>query len=122
MVFCSWLVSLVLSSVQAIMFRQVKHPNMEFYQCTSEMVVEMNSKMVIENGKAKFTFFGIDSEVIYTVYHFSFLFFVSAPALPLLVVVLTGSPGQAPNGVHRQRPHVSQVLSKKSEAGRKKEK
>ena len=87
MVFCSWLVSLVLSSVQAIMFRQVKHPNMEFYQCTSDMVVEMNSKMVIEKGKPKFTFFGIDSEVIYTVYHFSFLFFVYF--LPLICILIS---------------------------------
>ena len=87
MVFCSWLVSLVLSSVQAIMFRQVKHPNMEFYQCTSDMVVEMNSDLVITNGEPRFIFFGIDPEVIYTVYHFSFLFFVYF--FPLLCVLIS---------------------------------
>ena len=84
--FC-WVVSLLLSIPQAIMFRKVKHPNKEFHQCTSEMVIEMNSKVSVHNGKLVFDFFGLNIQLIYLLYHFSFLLFVYF--LPLLCIIIS---------------------------------
>ena len=87
MVVCSWLVSLALSSPQAIMFRKVKHPNIDFCQCTSDLILEMNSEIIIKNGEPTFLFFGIDPEILYSVYQFSFLFFVYF--LPLFCIIIS---------------------------------
>ena len=87
MVVCSWLVSLALSSPQAIMFRKVKHPNIDFCQCTSDLILEMHSEIIIKNGEPTFLFFGIDPEIIYSVYQFSFLFFVYF--LPLFCIIIS---------------------------------
>ena len=58
------------------MFRKLKHPAVEFYQCTTDMVVEEYSDQVVVDGETRFIFLGVDSETIYSIYHFSFLFFV----------------------------------------------
>ena len=72
----SWGVSLLLSSPQALMFRVVKHPYRDFYQCTSDLVFEMNSDLVMAGDKPTFLFFGIDPKILYKIYNFYFLFFV----------------------------------------------
>ena len=86
MVFSAWVLSFMLSIPQAMMFRKVKHPDMEFSQCTTDMVLEMHSDMVIQDGEISFLFFGINPHIIYSFYHFSFLFFVYF--LPLLVILI----------------------------------
>ena len=87
MVLCCWVVSLLLSLPQAIMFRKLKNPHLEFYQCTTMMVVETYSELVKEDNKLKFVFYGIDAVVVYNIYHFSFLFFVYF--LPLLCLIIS---------------------------------
>ena len=76
MVVISWIISTVLSLPQAFMFRKLKHPAVEFYQCTTDMVVEDYSKQTVVAGKIKFIFLGLDSDTVYNIYHFSFPFFV----------------------------------------------
>ena len=86
MVFCSWVVSLLLSSPQAFMFRKMKHPYLEFYQCTTNMVIESYSQLVVEGDKAMYLFFGVDSDTVYLLYHLSFLIFVYFLPLSCLLV------------------------------------
>ena len=87
MVLCCWVVSIILSFPQAIMFRKLKHPYLEFYQCTTKGVVEAYSDIVAENGKRKYSFYGLDPVKVYNIYHFSFLFFVYF--LPLFCLVIS---------------------------------
>ena len=89
MVFLAWLTSLLLSSPQALMFRKLKHPMLEFYQCTTNMVVETYSEMVLENGQHKLKFFGFDPTFIYKIYNGSFLFFVYFFPLFCLIISYT---------------------------------
>ena len=56
--------------------RLVKHPDTEFYQCSSELRLEMASDLYIEDGEVVFRWHGIDPKIIYAIYNFSFLFFV----------------------------------------------
>ena len=78
------MLSLILSSPQAIMFRKVKHPYTEYHQCTSEMVLEMISELEIKDGELVFHLLGLNLDLIYFVYHFAFLFF--AYYLPLFCI------------------------------------
>ena len=48
MVSLSWLVSLLLSSLQAAVFSQQKHPQVEFYQCTARNSIESFSQAVTD--------------------------------------------------------------------------
>ena len=89
MVFCSWMVSGVLSCPQAILFRKVKHPKMDFYQCTPIMFLETYSHIVIKDNRISFSFYGIDPKIIYTFYHFSFLFFVYFLPLTIMIISFT---------------------------------
>ena len=86
MVVVSWLVSIILSLPQAFMFRKMKHPAVEFFQCTTNNVVEDFSTMILEDGETKFIFLGLDSQTVYTLYHFSFPFFVFFFPLAFLIV------------------------------------
>ena len=76
MVAISWIVSSLLALPQAFMFRKLKHPEIDFYQCTTTFAIEDVSDEVQVDGKKIFLFLGFDSETIYTFYHLSFLFFV----------------------------------------------
>ena len=76
MVVISWTLSLLLSLPQAFMFRKLKHPAVEFYQCTTDMVVEEFSEQVVVAGETQFRLLGVDSDTVYSIYHFSFPFFV----------------------------------------------
>ena len=87
MVLCCWVVSFILSFPQAIMFRKLKHPHLEFYQCTTKSVVETYSDLVTEDGKLKLVFYGLDPVRVYNIYHFSFLFFVYF--LPLFCLIIS---------------------------------
>ena len=86
MVLFSWVLSFVLSSPQAMLFRKMKHPDMEFYQCTTKMVIENISTVVMDGDKAKYYFFGIESDIVYKIYHLSFLVFVYFLPLCCLLV------------------------------------
>ena len=87
MVGVSWFISLLLASPQAIMFRKLKHPAVDFYQCTTTLVVEEYADMVVEDKQTKFILLGLDSGTIYIIYHFSFLFFVFF--FPLVFLIIT---------------------------------
>lgn len=89
MVFISWVVSILLSCPQAMMFRKLKHPTMEFHQCTTTMVIESYSDIVIENGQAHIRFYGIDPSILYQLYSGSFLFFVYFFPLFCLIISYT---------------------------------
>ena len=89
MVFISWVVSILLSCPQALMFRKLKHPSLEFYQCTTNMVIESYSDIVIENSQAKIRFYGIDPSILYALYSGSFLFFVYFFPLFCLIISYT---------------------------------
>ena len=89
MVCISWTISLALASPQALMFRKLKHPSLEFYQCTTNMVIETYSEVVLENRQAKMKFFGIDPSVLYKLYSGSFLFFVYFFPLFCLIISYT---------------------------------
>merc|ERR1711892_373075 len=65
MVAVSWIISIILSLPQAFMFRKLKHPAVEFYQCTTDMVVEDYSTQTMVDGKIKFIFHGLDSDTVY---------------------------------------------------------
>ena len=81
------MVSIFLAFPQALIFRRLKHPELEFYQCTTSMAVEEFSEEVFVDGEIKFIFFGFDAERIYSFYHFTFLFFVFF--FPLAVLMVT---------------------------------
>ena len=53
MVCISWLISLTLASPQALMFRKLKHPSLDFHQCTTNMVIETYSEVGFEDQQAK---------------------------------------------------------------------
>ena len=86
MVVISWVISILLSLPQAIMFRKMKHPLVEFYQCTTLNVVEDFATKTVVDGETKFTLLGVDSDTIYSLYHFSFPFFVFFFPLGCLIV------------------------------------
>jgi hypothetical protein len=86
MVAFSWVVSILLSLPQALVFRKLKHPELEFYQCTTSMAIEDFSQEVEVGGQMKILFFGVEPKTIYRTYHFSFLFFVFFFPLAVLMV------------------------------------
>ena len=65
--------------------RLLKHPHREFYQCTTEFRLEMESDLTFVDGELVFRFHGADPQVIYAIYNFSFLLFVYF--LPLACIV-----------------------------------
>ena len=83
----SWLFSFLLSLPQALMFRLIKHPQAEFYQCTSQMIFEMNSDISMVNGRPTFSFWGVEPKILYRVYRFYFLFFVYF--FPLFCIIIS---------------------------------
>ena len=89
MVCISWLISLTLASPQALMFRKLKHPSLDFHQCTTNMVIETYSEVVFEDQQAKLKFYGIDPSVLYKLYSGSFLFFVYFFPLFCLIISYT---------------------------------
>ena len=78
---------MLLSLPQAFMFRKLKHPMLEFYQCTNAMVLEDYSEVVRENDTIRFVFYGIDSIDVYKIYNFYFLLFVYF--LPLICLIIS---------------------------------
>ena len=86
MVFFSWVLSLLFASPQAFMFSKMKHPYLEFYQCTNNMVIERYSQLVVEGDKDFYLFHGIESDTIYMIYHLSFLVLVYFLPLCCLLV------------------------------------
>ena len=90
MVGISWLISLILASPQALMFRKLKHPSLDFHQCTTNLVIETYSELIFdENGRAKMKFYGIDPSILYKLYSGSFLFFVYFFPLFCLIISYT---------------------------------
>ena len=65
--------------------RLLKHPHRDFYQCTSELRLEMASDLYIVEGEMVFRWYGTDPKIIYAIYNLSFLFFVYF--LPLACIV-----------------------------------
>ena len=65
--------------------RLLKHPHKDFYQCTTEFRLEMESSLTFVEGELVFSFYGADPKIIYAIYNFSFLLFVYF--LPLACIV-----------------------------------
>ena len=86
MVSMSWIVSIILALPQAFIFRKLKHPDMEFYQCTTTMAIEDFSHEVVVDGQSKLIFLGLEPVTIYKLYHFSFILFVFFLPLAVLMV------------------------------------
>ena len=86
MVFIAYLITIMFASPQAIIFRVLKHPDKEFYQCTTTLVVEEYADVVVDDDQTKFVLLGMDSSTIYIIYHLSFLFFVFFFPLTFLII------------------------------------
>ena len=65
--------------------RLLKHPHKEFYQCTTEFRLEMESDLTFVDGELVFRYYGVDPKIIYAIYNFSFLLFVYF--LPLACII-----------------------------------
>ena len=68
-----------------MIIRLLKHPHKDFYQCTTEFRLEMESNLTFVDGELVFRFYGTDPKIIYALYNFSFLLFVYF--LPLACIV-----------------------------------
>ena len=71
MVLCSWLLTIICSSPQAIMFRVLKHPTKEFYQCTTIDFFEnlAEEKVNMETNRTEHFLLGINTESWHSIYH-----------------------------------------------------
>ena len=85
-ILCCWLVSLFLASPQAFMFSKRKHNRLEFYQCTIRNALEDSSTFVVRGGEGVYLFYGIDTDILYLLFHLSFLVF--AYFLPLIFLLI----------------------------------
>merc|ERR1712024_127977 len=71
MVLGSWVFTLICSSPQAIIWRVLKHPTKEFYQCTTIDFFEDLAEEHLDPNTNKTEYFlaGINTEAWHTIYH-----------------------------------------------------
>ena len=89
MVASSWVFTLVCASPQAIIFRVLKHPTKEFYQCTTIDFFEDLAEKHFDpsTNKTDYILGGINTEAWHTIYHTFIntqIFF-----LPLLIIIIS---------------------------------
>ena len=89
MVASAWVFTLLSASPQAIIFRVLKHPTKEFYQCTTIDFFEdlAEEHFNIQTNKTEYILAGINTEAWHTIYHTvvtSQIFF-----LPLLIIIIS---------------------------------
>ena len=92
MVIVSWLLTIIFSCPQAVIFRVLKHPAKEFYQCTTiNFFEDLSEEVVVKSNNATNTtelvLLGMTPDTWHNVYH-SFvncaIFF-----LPLIIIVIS---------------------------------
>ena len=71
MVLSSWLITILCSSPQAIMFRVLKHPTKDFYQCTTIDFFEdlAEERVNTETNRTEHFLLGINTESWHSMYH-----------------------------------------------------
>ena len=89
MVASAWVFTLLCASPQAIIFRVLKHPTKEFYQCTTiDFFEDLAEKHFnLETNQTEYILGGINTEAWHTIYHTvvnTQIFF-----LPLLIIVIS---------------------------------
>ena len=89
MVATAWVFTLLCASPQAIIFRVLKHPTKEFYQCTTiDFFEDLAEKHFnLETNQTEYILGGINTEAWHTIYHTvvnTQIFF-----LPLLIIVIS---------------------------------
>ena len=69
MVFTAYIATVILASPQAIIFRVLKHPTIEFYQCTTYNFFEDLSEEVTVGNKTEYFLFGLTPVQCADLYH-----------------------------------------------------
>ena len=92
MVIVSWLLTIIFSCPQAVIFRVLKHPAKEFYQCTTINFFEDLSEMVVmtsANGTntTELALMGMTPDTWHNIYHT----FVNCEIffMPLIIIVIS---------------------------------
>jgi len=87
MILLAWIASAVFAAPQTLVFRVLKHPEVEFYQCTSMRF--FNDLLEGKGNGTSSSVLGLAPEDLERVY--SCLFLVAVYAVPLAVIVVTYS-------------------------------
>ena len=92
MIVCAWLTASIFALPQTLVFRVLKHPQIEFFQCTSmDFFTEiMNRDAVLANGtltNSTVEFLGLGPEMLEKMY--SCIFLITVYMVPLLVIIIT---------------------------------
>jgi len=85
MVATAWTLTIIFSSPQAVIFRLLKHPAKEFYQCTTINFFENLSDLVKEGNSTELRLYGLTPDQWEDTYHTVFnsqIFFI-----PLVIIV-----------------------------------
>ena len=89
MVAGSWIFTLLSAAPQAVIFRVLKHPTKDFYQCTTIDFFEdlAEKRLNLKTNQTEYILGGIDTEAWHTIYHTVIntqIFF-----LPLLIIIIS---------------------------------
>ena len=89
MVVSAWVFTLLSASPQAIIFRVLKHPTKEFYQCTTiDFFEDLAEKHFdLKTNQTEYILGGLNTEAWHTIYHSVIntqIFF-----LPLLIIIIS---------------------------------
>ena len=89
MVVGSWVFTLLCAAPQAVIFRVLKHPTKDFYQCTTIDFFEdlAEKRLNLKTNQTEYILGGINTEAWHTIYHTVIntqIFF-----LPLLVIIIS---------------------------------
>ena len=89
MVVGSWVFTLLCAAPQAVIFRVLKHPTKDFYQCTTIDFFEdlAEKRLNLKTNQTEYILGGIDTEAWHTIYHTVIntqIFF-----LPLLIIIIS---------------------------------
>ena len=85
MVLLCWALTIVFSCPQAIIFRVLKHPTKEFYQCTTFNFFQDLSSPVVSGNTTQYLLVGLSPMQLGNIYHTIFnsvIFF-----LPVIIIV-----------------------------------
>lgn len=88
MILCAWLTSCIFAAPQTLVFRVLKHPQIEFFQCTS--MDFFKDLLVFDAGdgrKVPSTFLWLGPDAWERIH--SCIFLVAVYMVPLLVIIIT---------------------------------
>ena len=87
MVMVAWILTLVFASPQAIMWRVLKHPTIDFHQCTTVDFFENLTSPVSVGNSTEMLLVGLTTDQWHNIYHVFFnseIFFV-----PLILILIS---------------------------------